>query len=484
MNNATPSPDFEKKMQAAASAPSADPEFVNRLRAQVIAASEAPGPSLSSPKHYLLPGELQKIVQSLCTGFSQLASNKAPRPRRILSAVGALALIIGVIFIALNLTTPVSAQQILERATAAQSAAASGQGIRHVRIEHFENLLGQSGIQAGNKTLIESYENASNGVGSSQILAGHFRSITTDANGKIVDAGASDGSFYYSTYPNTPGTLTIHRTPVGEDGRKKLIGDGTAADERAIFDQFRSNPRVELVGKETQANGSQVYRLIDRNYQIEAQPNAQEAKTFTGSMTMIFDAQTYQLVETERMVRKGGEDIVLDSVRFLTNEILPADSAVAWDLSDLKGARMVDDAPPQADPAANVQIKTISEHELAAHVQAYVLKPLPEGFTQAIIYAPRPSGQDHDVAEVNYQKQGEDVFGMMFVGVMDAGFVDANFYDGSYKTASGLVINFSTGSGKGTSGILTVPDGTSFLLGSSLPREQVQKLAETLVPAQ
>ena len=44
---------------------------------------------------------------------------------------------------------------------------------------------------------------------------------------------------------------------------------------------------------------------------------------------------------------------------------------------------------------------------------------------------------------------------MMFVGVMDAGFVDANFYDGSYKTAAGLVINFSTGSGKGTSGILT-----------------------------
>lgn len=472
MDNLNPSTEFEKKMKTVAAAPNASPEFVGHLRAQLLAASQTtavqPAPSL-----------WQRLWQSL--------TRPQGRGRWLVSALGTVALVGAVVFIALNLTTPVSAQQILDRASAAQSAAAASQGIRHVRIEHYQNLLGLSGAQAGIKTMIESYENASNGSASSQVLAGYFRSVTTDANGKIVDASASDGSFYYSSYPITPGgngeSLTIHRTAVGEDGRKKMMGDGTTVDEKAMFDQFRSNPRVELAGKETQADGIQVYRLIDRNFQVEMKDDGQEAKTYTGSMTMIFNAQTYQLVETIRTIRKGEKDIVLERVRFLTDEVLPATSTVVWDLSDLKGANIVDDAP-QDETEAQVLFKTISEHELAAHIKGYVLSPLPEGFTQEIIFAPKLSGADHESIEINYKKQGEDVFGMMFVGVMDTGFVDANFYDGSYKTAAGLVINFSTGSGKGTTGILTVPDGTSFLLGSTLDREKVQRLAETLVPAQ
>ena len=69
---------------------------------------------------------------------------------------------------------------------------------------------------------------------------------------------------------------------------------------------------------------------------------------------------------------------------------------------------------------------------------------------------------------------------------MDAGFVETSFYDGSYKAANGLVLNYSSGrpqgSPEGTSGMLTLPDGTCFLLDSTLSREQVQKLVEDLVP--
>ena len=134
-----------------------------------------------------------------------------------------------------------------------------------------------------------------------------------------------------------------------------------------MFDQFRSNPRVELVGKETQADGIQVYRLIDRNYQVQVKSDGQENKTYTGSMTMIFDAQTYQLVETVRTICKGEEDIVLESVRFLTNEVLPATSTVVWDLSDLKGANIVKDDAPQDEFEAQVPFKTISGDEPATH---------------------------------------------------------------------------------------------------------------------
>ena len=72
---------------------------------------------------------------------------------------------------------------------------------------------------------------------------------------------------------------------------------------------------------------------------------------------------------------------------------------------------------------------------------------------------------------------------MMAVGLMDPGFVESSFYDGSYKTAAGLVLHYSPSSDpdKGTSAMLVTPDGSSYLVGSTLTREQVQTLAEDLV---
>jgi hypothetical protein len=472
MDKLNPSSEFEKKVAMSAATPDASPEFTAHLRSQLLTAAKT---TVNHPSH--------SLWQRLGTWIARPRENA----RWLASAIGTIAVLGAVIIIALNQTTPVSAQQILERATAAQSAADSGRGIRHMRIESYQNMQGLSGPQAGTTTFIESYENTATDSSSSRILEGLFRSVTTDVNGKVIDASSTDGSYFYSTYPLTPGSdansLVIHRTPVRDDDRKKPTRNQVVVEEQSIFDQFRSNPRVELMGKETRKDGRQVYRLIDRNYQIEAQSNGKETKTFTGSMTMLFDAQTYQLMESIRIVRKGGEDIILNRVSFLTDEVLPTETSVAWDLSDIRGAKVVDEKP-QNGTEEPVNFKAISEHELASHVMGFVLKPLPEGFAQKILYAPKQAGDDHDICEINYDKSGENVFGMMFVGKMDTGFVDASFYDGSYKTATGLVINFSTGSGRGTSGILTVPDGTSFLLRSSLGREEVQRLAEKLVLAQ
>jgi hypothetical protein len=93
-----------------------------------------------------------------------------------------------------------------------------------------------------------------------------------------------------------------------------------------------------------------------------------------------------------------------------------------------------------------------------------------------------PQGQSYNY-EINYENSANETFGMMAVGTMDPGFIEKSFYDGSYKTASGLTINYSPSSSHGTNGMLTIPDGTSFLLSSSMSREEVQKLAEELGPA-
>ena len=49
-----------------------------------------------------------------------------------------------------------------------------------------------------------------------------------------------------------------------------------------------------------------MYVLVNKNYETQQQG----AKTYTGAMTMIFDTQTYALVESQITVRQGSQDIV------------------------------------------------------------------------------------------------------------------------------------------------------------------------------
>ncbi len=397
---------------------------------------------------------------------------------KLILVAGAAILALAVVAVSMfNNVSPVSAQQIIERASAAQFAAAAAPGIWHYRIEEYLNPGAVDGNETGKTMMIDIYEDLSRDLS---------RSVTLDAAGKVIQVFANDNSFSYFGPQAVDGSstapLTIHRTPEQPDPRKlqPQRSDDQADLPKSLFEQFRDNPHVELAGRETWADGSPVYILIDRSYQTQ---KSQNDKTFTGTMKMVFNANTYALLESETTVVRAGKEIVLERVRFLLDENLPSGTVVTWDLSDLEGVTFVDD-PVVAQTDAQPMVG-ISMQELARHPQTYALKTIPEGYRVEIVAAPNQPADQPYTYEITYTNQAGESFDLQAVGVLEAGFVETSFYDGSYKTASGLVLNFSSsqpeGSGAGTSAMLTTPEGVSFLVICSMSREQVQALAEELV---
>lgn len=403
------------------------------------------------------------------------------RKRYILGAgttVLALALVAVLTF---QRVVPVSAQTILDRATAAQAAQSAAQGIQHTRIEIYENPQAVEGKQAGTTVINETYYDPA---------TGYYHFLSQDLNGKILEVGAVDGSYDYIALAEdiANGSITIHRTPLDQDdAQKKLAVNSDTTSMESLFDHFRKNPHVEVAGKETR-DGRQVYVLVNRNFQTSKLPNGQDQKDFIGTMTMVFDAQTYQLVESETTVYKNGKEIVIEKVRFLVDEVLQPGTPVDWSLNDLQNVTFMDDQPQEVE---DVSFETISAEQLSAHTnlysQAFVLHNIPEGFTQEIVAMSNQPTDEPYRYEIHYRNPASGAaFNLQAVGVMDEGFIEKSFYDGSYKSAAGLVLNYSSshpeGSGNGTAGMLTVPGGTSFLLDSTLSRAEVEALVDNLVP--
>lgn len=386
----------------------------------------------------------------------------------------------GMAFLAITITailifnnvTRVSAQEILQRAAAAQASSEAREGIWHTLIEVYENPTALEGDQAGTTTIMESFIDTSNNL---------YRYTTVDTNGTILEASTSDTSFNYYLLQDDP--QTIHREARTEDDiRKGAVRDDSSDMARSLFEHYRNNPRVELLGEEMH-NGRQVYVLIDRNFQVSNLPNGQQEKVFTGAMQMVFDAQTYELIESQTTVFKNNQEIIIEKVKFLVDESLPAETKVVWDLSDLQGMTLVDDEPYSEE--SEVIPTAISQAELATHRDTYLLSSIPDGFTQEIIAAANQTDDQPFTYEVNYDSASGENFGLLAVGYMDAGFVETSFYDGSYKASNGMILYYSSGrpenSEEGTSAMLVTPDGASFLLISTLSRREVEALVEDLV---
>lgn len=403
------------------------------------------------------------------------------RKRSILATGIAVLTIALAAILVFNNVVPVSAQTVLDRATAAQAAQSAAQGIQHTRIEIYENPEAVEGRQTGTTINEDYYDPAT----------GYYRFLTLDADGQMLDIAAYDGSFFYSALKEdiSNNAITLHRRPQSEDDiRKAQSSDNNTVTEESLFEHFRKNPHVELVGKEPWADGRQVYILINRNFQTEKLPNGQDQKTLTGTMKVVFDAQTYQLIESETTAYKDGKEITIEKVRFLVDEVLQPGTPVDWSLSDLQNVTFVDDQPEES---VDVSFETISAEQLAAQAnlysQAYVLKDIPEGFTLEIVaVSNQPSDQPYTY-EIHYRNQVSGAsFNLQAVGTMDEGFIETAFYDGSYKSANGVVLNYSSshpeGSENGTAGMLTVPGGTCFLLDSTLSRAEVEALVDDLVP--
>jgi hypothetical protein len=439
------------------------PQAWTRLEARLTKAAQ---PSSTKPWFSrLAPGMNQLIRQFFSGGVTM-------QKRPILAGgMAFLAIMIAAVLI-FNNVTPVSAQQILERAAAAQASSEANEGIWHTVIEVYENPTALEGDQAGTTTIMESYIDTANNLN---------RYTTVDVNGNILEASTSDGSFDYYLLQNEPGI--VHRVAKSEDDIRKGAVSGNSSDmAQSLFEHYRNNPRVELLGKQNW-DGRQVYVLIDRNFQTSNLTTGQQEKVFTGNMQMVFDAETYELLESQTTVFKNDKEIVIEKVKFLVDESLPADTNVVWDLSDLQNVTFVDDKPQEE--VEDVVFTTISQEELATHADTYVLSAIPDGFTQEIIESPeQPAGEPYRY-EVHYNNAAGESFELMAVGYMDPGFVETSFYDGSYKASSGMILYYSSSkpenSTEGTSGMLVTADGASFLLFSSMSRTEVEAWVEDLI---
>jgi hypothetical protein len=419
---------------------------------------------------------------------NQFLGGVTMQKRWILSVLaGVLVLAVLAVFVAQNVTpASASAQQILERASEVQSQPSTAQGIRHFRSEAYDNLEGKSDGQ-GQDTIVESYSDPANGK---------FRVVITDKKtGNLLVVFAFDGSNAYNTEGSKSGQpgaelLIVYRSAqdrpslIGTAFVNRINGKSNAAldaEAKSIFDKMRLNPHVELVGKDTWDNGHTVYVLRSQ----------QAVKSFAkndpmGLVTLYFDVHTYQLMGSSSSIEKDGKEILISRQQILLDEILPASSHVAWDLSDLQGINIVDDPngehsvfetlAPNVNPAKALAAKTDS---------AYLLKTVPDGFSLEISVLPKQPANQPFFYQAGYTNQAGDYF--IIRTFSDKPLEDTSWADETYTTASGLVLYFvnqpsiTTRGEEFNGGLMQTPNGKTYAIESTLPREQIKALLEKLV---
>lgn len=407
--------------------------------------------------------------------------------KRYLFGALATVLVLSIVFVFMaNNVTTVSAKEILDRAYQTQTQTMTNQGIRHVRNEFYSNLEGKSNGQ-GEDTIVESY---------SDPASGNFRVVITDKKtGNLLVVFAFDGSNAYNSEDSKSGQpgvapLTVYRSPqnrpslIGTTFAGRINGKSNAAldaEAKSMFGRMRQNPHVELVGKETWDDGHTVYVLRSR----------QEVKSFAkndpmGLVTLYFDVHTYQLLGSRASIEKDGKEILISRQQILLDESLPADSHIAWDLSDLQGIDIVDDPKgehsvpetfaPNVNPAKALSAKTDS---------TYLLKTVPDGFSLEVSVLPKQPANELFFYQAGYTNKAGDYF--IIRTFTDKPLEDTSWADETYTTASGLVLYFvnqpsiTTRGEEFNGGLMQTPNGHTYAIESSLPRERIKELLEELV---
>jgi hypothetical protein len=397
---------------------------------------------------------------------------------KIVLSAALITLVLGALFL-LRGVTPVSAQQILDRAYT-RLGETQAQGIQHLRIEHYQNfeaLPGTTKKPPTLKHLTESYRNAQ---------TSQYRNVVTDtSSGLLVEVSGFDGANVYASAVSEMGQasspLTVYRS-VAPRGWKDIYGDTSnqPIDAKAVYDDMRSDPNVKLVGQETWSDGRSVFVLrssqVDKLRVFAGQP-------VSGFSTLYFDATTYELVEQKMSIEQDSQEIVITDYRQLVNEILPAATPISWDLSDLKDIRLVDDPTGER---TGPWMEAVSRQELASRIKAaYLLQAVPEGFTELISVPVNPD-QEPSFYAVDYRDQAGGYFRLDKTEPPQG--LTENTAE-VYKTKNGLTLRFmdqraaSTQVQTITSAVVEAPNNT-FMVTSNLPRDRVKALAETLVLAQ
>ncbi len=489
-------------LQSLAAQVEPSPQAWSRLQTRLaqIPVAHVPAAKEAQPSSSWLPRWLSRLAPSGPTPTHSLGDKTMRTRSVVLSAVATVVVVALVAVFMTQNVAPVSAQQILDRASAAQSAVKSAQGINHIRIESYYTLHALEENSTGIKTIVDSYLD---------YQTGNMRNVTTNADtGKVVDAFAYDGVNTYSTQGPLDSTatepLTIYRSP---QSREKVManlysGGEATVDFEQLFAELRSDPQVTVEGKQTWSDGRSVYVLSTQQVgKLLTDPNTVQTKR------MFFDANTYRLLEEQVTFQQAGKEIVVADVHYLANEILPVNSPVAWDLSDMQGVNIVDDTNrTQGD----LLPEKITVQELVAHTRTgYLLKTIPAGFNLEIEAPPKQDNETSYIYIASYRTEAGDYFVIQASGVPDAltqgtaenaqcinadrtitPCTDTPSTGGkeTYTTATDLQVYFLEDavdpSGKHyQEAAVKAPDGTAFLISSTLPRERVKALAEDLVIA-
>ncbi len=405
-----------------------------------------------------------------CKALTSTFRGGKTMPKRIwLTALMAVIVIAAAVLYTAQNATPVSAQQVLERAATAQNAS----GIRHEQVEVYTNAEALPGDGAGTRTILDSYLDLQSGI---------FRQVITDASGKVLGAFGYDGTFTYSSQEGVrsePGaSLPVYRVPQSKDQVADLRPGAYVKDDQQLFDSFRSSHQVEMETV-TWSSGRLAYILTTR-LPVKVLVGGQ-VQTPAGVTTMVFDARSYQLLESSSRVEMNGQEVVIVSNRYQVSETLPAGTAIPWDFSDLKGITLIDD---QAAQFGYLLPEKVQPQEMA-NLQGLVLSHTPEGFVQQVSTpGGGPEGQPLAYI-VNYTDSAGNFFSVQtFNG--PSSLPPALYNDETYTTAAGLVLHFSPAETKPggvqvTAALITAPDGARYSLTSSLPQEQVKAWAEDLV---
>jgi hypothetical protein len=202
-----------------------------------------------------------------------------------------------------------------------------------------------------------------------------------------------------------------------------------------------------------------------------------------GLVTFYFDVDTYQLLGNRVTIEKDGKEVLVSSQRTLLDEILPAESNIAWDLSDLQGINVVDDPNGEHTLPAKISSTAISVEDLASKTDAaYLLKTIPDGFSLEVGVLPKLPANEQFFYEARYANQAGDY---LIIRALDKPLENTRT-DEAYSTASGLVVHFiaqpgdSAQGGEFTSALIEAPNGKTYAIESTLPRDQVKALAEEL----
>ncbi|MFQ5813457.1 MAG: hypothetical protein ACE5I2_09775 [Anaerolineae bacterium] len=444
--------------------------------------------------------------------------------RRRLATMGAAAVAVLVIVgLVLSVRAPaVSAQEILDRAAAAQEALAKGEGILYTKSEFYFDHSAlfphrAGGVPLPERIIHESYIDQP---------TGKHRDIMIDANsGRTLAAFGYDGQYIYATEKvgmgkigEAPEPIIIYRSPAPEGGGMPRFppADDFPITPQEIFEQARNDPNVEYVGLETRPDGRKVHVLrFKLPTEILEDGGKEIPKEIRNAVsTLYFDAQTYMLIET-KITGRDGQEIMLGYHRELVNEILPADTPVAWDFNDLPGTTIVDD--PEGEHAFWRKPQHISLEELVklAGFAPYVLKAIPEGYELEITVfhvegeTPFARMEGEEVVTTEWSgntyviayRNGEGDFLELHESLLGLLHPFDEFLSGDaevYETASGVKLHFlEIDSGEGVAevmppapavempihGIVVAPDGFTFDLVSNLSLERIKELAEELVLA-